>query len=188
MVVPRSKLAEVEELATATAASYRVGDPFDESTVLGPLISSAQRERVRGFIRSGLEEGAKLLIGGPEAPEGLETGFFVKPTVFSEVDPKSTIAQEEIFGPVLSIIAVDSEAEAIEVANDSRYGLSGAVWAGDLDHALSVARQIKTGQVDLNGGAFNGEAPFGGYKQSGNGKERGSYGIEDFLEIKSCQR
>ena len=188
MVVPRSKLAEIEELAVASASSFIVGDPFDPATTLGPLVSAAQRERVRGYIRSGIEEGAKLLIGGPEAPEGLDSGFFVKPTVFSEVDPKSTIAQEEIFGPVLSIIAVDSEEEAIEVANDSKYGLSGAVWAADAEHALKVARQIRTGQVDLNGGAFNGEAPFGGYKQSGNGKERGSYGIEDFLEIKSCQR
>ena len=188
MVVPRSRLAEIEELAVASASSFIVGDPFDPGTTLGPLVSAAQRERVRGYIRSGIEEGAKLLIGGPEAPEGLDSGFFVKPTVFSEVDPKSTIAQEEIFGPVLSIIAVDSEEEAIEVANDSKYGLSGAVWAADAAHALRVARQIRTGQVDLNGGAFNGEAPFGGYKQSGNGKERGSYGIEEFLEIKSCQR
>jgi len=188
MVVPRSKLAEVEELAIATTATYTVGDPFKEDTKLGPLVSNVQRERVRGYIRSGIEEGAKLLIGGAEAPEGLDKGFFVKPTIFSEVGSKMTIAQKEIFGPVLSIIPVDSEEEAIEVANDSKYGLSGAVWAENLDHALAVARQMHTGQVDLNGGAFNGEAPFGGYKQSGNGKEHGKYGIEDFLEMKSLQR
>jgi acyl-CoA reductase-like NAD-dependent aldehyde dehydrogenase len=188
MVVPRSQLAEVEELAVAAAERHTPGDPFEKTTRLGPLISDVQRERVRGFIRTGIDEGARLLTGGPEAPDGLDTGYFVQPTVFSDVDTKMTIAQEEIFGPVLSIIPVDSEAEAIEVANDSKYGLSGAVWAEDLEHATAVARQLRTGQVDLNGGAFNGEAPFGGYKQSGNGKERGRYGVEDFLEIKSLQR
>jgi acyl-CoA reductase-like NAD-dependent aldehyde dehydrogenase len=188
MIVPQSTLAEVEELATAAAASYIVGDPFAEETQLGPLVSNAQRERVRSYIRTGIEEGAKLLVGGAEAPAGLERGFFVKPTVFSRVSSKMTIAQEEIFGPVLSIIPVDSEQEAIEVANDSKYGLSGAVWAKEPDHAIAVARQINTGQVDINGGAFNPEAPFGGHKQSGNGLERGRYGIEDFLVTKSLQR
>jgi len=187
MVVPRSRLAEIEQLAIAAAATYTVGDPFKEDTKLGPLVSNAQRDRVRAYIRSGIEEGAKLLIGGAEAPEGLDTGFFVRPTVFSEVGSKMTIAQEEIFGPVLAIIPVDSEEEAIEVANDSDYGLSGAVWSKDPDHALAVARQMRTGQVDVNGGAFNPIAPFGGYKRSGNGKERGRYGIEDFLETKSVQ-
>jgi len=188
MIVPRSKLAEVEEIAAATAAAFVTGDPFAEGTGLGPLVSAVQRDRVRSYIRSGIEEGAKLLIGGPEAPEGLDKGFFVMPTVFSEVGSKMTIAQEEIFGPVLSIIPVDSEQEAIEVANDSVYGLSGAVWAKDLDRAEAVARQMRTGQVDLNGGAFNGGAPFGGYKQSGNGRERGKYGLEEYLEFKSLQR
>jgi aldehyde dehydrogenase (NAD+) len=188
MVVPRSKLAEVEELAVQAASSYTVGDPFDEDTKLGPMASGAQRDRVRGYITTGIEEGATLLTGGPDAPEGLDKGFFIQPTVFSNVDPKSTIAQEEIFGPVLSIIAVDSEEEALEVANDSIYGLAGSVWAADEDHALSFARRMRTGQVDVNGGAFNPEAPFGGYKRSGIGKERGRYGIEEFLSIKSLQR
>jgi acyl-CoA reductase-like NAD-dependent aldehyde dehydrogenase len=188
MVVPRSKLAEVEELAVSAASSYTVGDPFSEDTKLGPMASAAQRDRVRGYITTGIDEGATLLTGGPEAPEGLDKGFFIRPTVFSNVDPKSTIAQEEIFGPVLSIIAVDSEEEALEVANDSIYGLAGSVWAADDEHALEFARQMRTGQVDVNGGAFNPEAPFGGYKRSGIGKERGRYGIEEFLSIKSLQR
>jgi acyl-CoA reductase-like NAD-dependent aldehyde dehydrogenase len=188
MIVPRSRLAEVEELAVATAEAKTLGDPFAPETTLGPLISAAQRDRVRAFIRQGIDEGAALLVGGPGAPEGLDKGFFIRPTVFSAVDSKMTIAQEEIFGPVLSIIPVGSEAEAIEVANDSRYGLSGSVWAEDGDRALAVALQIRTGQLDLNGGAFNGEAPFGGYKQSGNGREHGRYGIEDFLETKAIHR
>jgi betaine-aldehyde dehydrogenase len=187
MIVPRSRLAEVEELAAAAAASFTLGEPFSAESRLGPLVSAAQRERVRGYIRSGIDEGAKLLTGGPEAPEGLETGFFVKPTVFSEVSSKMTIAQEEIFGPVLSIIPVDSEEEAIEVANDSIYGLSGAVWSADPARAEAVARRMQTGQVDINGGAFNSEAPFGGVKRSGNGRERGRYGMLDFLETKSLQ-
>jgi acyl-CoA reductase-like NAD-dependent aldehyde dehydrogenase len=188
MIVPRSRLAEVEELATAAAAGFILGEPFSADSKLGPLVSAAQRDRVRDYIRSGIDEGAKLLIGGPEAPEGLETGYFVKPTVFSEVSNKMTIAQEEIFGPVLSIIPVDSEEEAIEVANDSIYGLSGGVWSADPARAESVARRMQTGQVDINGGAFNGEAPFGGVKRSGNGRERGRYGVLDFLETKSLQR
>jgi betaine-aldehyde dehydrogenase len=188
MVVPRSRLAEVEELAVAATATMTVGDPFAETTKLGPLVSAVQRDRVRAYIRSGIEEGAKLLVGGPEAPEGLEKGYFVQATVFSEVGPKMTIAQEEIFGPVLSIIPVDSEAEAIEVANDSIYGLAGAVWSKDPDRALAVARQIRSGLIDLNGGAFNPHAPFGGHKQSGIGVERGRYGIEEYLVTKSLQR
>jgi aldehyde dehydrogenase (NAD+) len=188
MIVPRSKLAEVEEVAAATAAGFAPGDPFAEGTGIGPLVSAAQRDRVRGYINKGIDEGAKLLTGGPEAPEGLDHGFFVQPTVFSEVTPDMTIAREEIFGPVLSIIPVDSEEEAIAVANDSEYGLAGSVWAGDQAHAEAVARKLRTGQVDINGGAFNVSAPFGGYKQSGNGRERGKYGLEEFLETKSLQR
>jgi acyl-CoA reductase-like NAD-dependent aldehyde dehydrogenase len=188
MIVPRSKLAEVEELATASALGFAPGDPFSEGVMIGPLISAIQRDRVREYVKKGIEEGAKLLVGGPEAPEGLDKGFFVKPTVFSEVTRDMTIAQEEIFGPVLSIIPVDSEDEAVEIANDNRYGLAGAVWAGDPARAEQVARRLRTGQVDINGGAFNASAPFGGYKQSGNGRERGKYGLEEFLEIKSLQR
>ena len=188
MIVPRSKLAEVEEVAIATAAMFPAGKPLDEGVMVGPLVSAVQRDRVRGFISGAIDEGAKLLVGGPDAPEGLETGFFVQPTIFSEVTRDMTIANDEIFGPVLSIIPVDSEEEAIEVANSSIYGLAGGVWAGDADHAIEVARQLRTGQVDINGGHFNPSAPFGGYRQSGNGRERGRYGLEEFLETKSLQR
>ena len=156
--------------------------------MIGPLVSAVQRDRVRGYIKTGIDEGAKLLVGGPDAPEGLEKGFFVQPTIFSEVTRDMTIAREEIFGPVLVIIPVDSEEEAIEVANDSQYGLAGSVWSGDPARAEKVARQMRTGQVDVNGGPFNPSAPFGGYKQSGNGRERGRWGLEEFLETKAMQR
>ena len=188
MLVPRDKLAEVEELAAGAAAGFAPGDPFEPGKLLGPLVSSVQRDRVRGYINKGIEEGAKLVIGGAAAPEGLEKGFFVQPTVFSEVTPDMTIAREEIFGPVLSIIPYDTEEEAIEIANDTPYGLSGGVWSSDTTRAEKVARQMRTGQVDINGGAFNPSAPFGGYKQSGNGRERGRYGFEEYIETKSMQR
>jgi len=188
MLVPRDKLAEVEELAAGAAAGFAPGDPFEPGKLLGPLVSSVQRERVRGYINKGIEEGAKLVIGGAEAPEGLEKGFFVQPTVFSDVTPDMTIAREEIFGPVLSIIPYDTEEQAIEIANDTPYGLSGGVWSSDPARAEKVARQMRTGQVDINGGAFNPGAPFGGYKQSGNGRERGKYGLEEYIETKSMQR
>jgi acyl-CoA reductase-like NAD-dependent aldehyde dehydrogenase len=187
MIVPRSKLAEVEELAARTAETFTPGDPFEATTRLGPLVSKAQQDRVRGYIQKGIEEGAKLLTGGAEQPEGLEKGYFVRPTVFSEVTNDMTIAQEEIFGPVLSIIAYDTEEEAVQIANDTIYGLAGAVWAGDQEHAKAVARQIRTGMVDVNGGGFNPMAPFGGFKQSGRGREAGKYGLEEFLESKSMQ-
>jgi acyl-CoA reductase-like NAD-dependent aldehyde dehydrogenase len=188
MIVPRAKLAEVEQLALEAAESYTLGDPFAEGTQLGPLVSAAQRERVRGYIHKGVDEGAKLLTGGADAPEGLATGYFVRPTVFSEVQPDSTIAQEEIFGPVLSIIAYDSEEEAVEIANNSVYGLAGGVWSADPQRALAVARKLRAGQVEINGGAFNPLAPFGGYKQSGHGRELGRFGLEEYLEVKSVQR
>jgi len=187
MVVPRSKLAEVEQLAAATAEAFTPGDPFEEGTRLGPLVSAAQRDRVRGFIATGIEEGARLLTGGAEPPEGLGRGFFVQPTVFSDVRPDMTIAQEEIFGPVLSIIAYDTEEEAVAIANGTVYGLAGGVWSGDPERAKAVARQLRTGQVEVNGGAFNPVAPFGGYKQSGVGRELGRYGFEEFLEVKALQ-
>ena len=173
MLVPRDKLAEVEELAAGAAAGFAPGDPFEAGKLLGPLVSAVQRDRVRGYIKKGIEEGAKLVVGGAEAPEGLEKGFYVQPTVFSDVTPDMTIAKEEIFGPVLSIIPYDTEEEAIEIANGTPYGLSGAVWSGDSARAERVARQMRTGQVDINGGNFNPSAPFGGYKQSGIGRERG---------------
>jgi acyl-CoA reductase-like NAD-dependent aldehyde dehydrogenase len=155
--------------------------------MLGPLVSKAQQDRVRGYINKGIEEGATLVTGGAEQPDGLDKGFFVQPTIFSNVTNDMTIAQEEIFGPVLSIIPVDSEEEAIQVANDTIYGLAGGVWAGDKDHAQAVARQLRTGQVEVNGGGFNPLAPFGGFKQSGRGRELGRFGLEEFLEIKALQ-
>jgi aldehyde dehydrogenase (NAD+) len=188
MLVPREKLAEVEELARTAAEGFAPGDPFEAGKLLGPLVSSVQRDRVRGYINKGIEEGAKLVIGGADAPEGLEKGFFVQPTVFSDVTRTMTIANEEIFGPVLSIIPYDSEEEAIEIANDTPYGLSGGVSSGDPTRAEKVARQLRTGQVDINGAAFNPSAPFGGYKQSGIGRERGRYGLEEFIETKAMQR
>jgi aldehyde dehydrogenase (NAD+) len=187
MLVPRDKLAEVEVLATAAAEGWTPGDPFDKATRLGPLISAVQRDRVRGYIQRGEDEGARLLTGGVAAPDGLDTGYFVRPTVFSDVTRDMTIAREEIFGPVLSIIPYDTEEEAIDIANDTDYGLAGGVWAEDGDHANRVARKLRTGQVEVNGGGFNPSAPFGGYKQSGNGREYGSFGFEEFLEVKSLQ-
>jgi aldehyde dehydrogenase (NAD+) len=184
MIVPRSRLSEVEQLAREAAESYTLGDPFADGTRLGPLISSVQRDRVRGYINKGIEEGAVLVTGGAEAPESLATGYFVKPTVFSNVTRDMTIAQEEIFGPVLSIIPYDTEEEAIEIANDTPYGLAGAVSGGD-ERAQRVARKIRAGQVRVNAGRFVGGAPFGGYKQSGLGREHGKYGLEEFLEVKA---
>ena len=166
MIVPRSRLAEVEELARVAAESYTVGDPFAEGTRLGPLVSAVQRDRVRGYIRKGLEEGATLVTGGPDAPASLETGYFVAPTVFSNVTPEMTIAQEEIFGPVLSIMPYDTEDEAVEIANDTVYGLAAAVSGGE-ERARRVARRIRAGQVRVNAGRYVADAPFGGYKQSG---------------------
>jgi aldehyde dehydrogenase (NAD+) len=188
MLVPRDRLAEVEQLALAAVGGFTPGDPFEEGKLLGPLVSSVQRDRVRGYINKGIEEGAKLIAGGPESPEGLEKGFFVQPTIFSEVTRTMTIAKEEIFGPVLSIIPYDTEDEAVEIANDTSYGLAGAVWSGDRARAERVARKLRTGQVDINGGSFNPSAPFGGYKQSGFGRERGRFGLEEFVETKSMQR
>jgi len=188
MLVPRSRLAEVEELAVQTAETYTPGDPFDAATRLGPLVSATQLERVRGYIKKGVDEGARLLTGGAEAPEGLEQGYFVRPTVFSDVTRDMTIAQEEIFGPVLSIIPYDTEEEAVAIANDTVYGLAGGVWAGDKEHAEAVARRLRSGQVEVNGGGFNPLAPFGGYKQSGIGRELGKYGLEEYLEVKALQR
>ncbi len=187
LIVPRSRLAEVEEMARTVAESYKVGDPFEDGVGLGPVISGTQLERVTGYIRKGIDEGAKLITGGPERPDGLEKGYYVRPTVFSEVRSDMTIAREEIFGPVLVILPYEDEEEAVRIANDTDYGLAGGVWAGDQERAKSVARRIRTGQVAINGGSFNPVAPFGGYKQSGNGRELGKFGIEEFLEIKAMQ-
>jgi acyl-CoA reductase-like NAD-dependent aldehyde dehydrogenase len=187
MIVPRSKLAEVEELARQNAATYTPGDPFADGTRLGPLANATQLERVRGYIKKGRDEGAKLVTGGDDLPDGIDKGYFVKPTIFSEVKPDMTIAQEEIFGPVLSIIPYEDEDDAVRIANDTIYGLSGGVWSGDPEHALKVAKRIRTGQISINGGQFNPLAPFGGYKQSGHGRELGRFGLEEFLTVKSLQ-
>ncbi len=187
MLVPKAKMADAARIAKATAETFTLGDAMGEKTKLGPLISAAQRDRVRGYIRKGVEEGAELVTGGADAPEGLDKGYFVKPTVFANVSPKMTIAQEEIFGPVLSIIPYDTEDDAIRIANDSIYGLAGGVWSGDPERARRVAKRMRTGQVDINGASYNPMAPFGGYKQSGHGREMGKYGIEEFLEVKSVQ-
>jgi acyl-CoA reductase-like NAD-dependent aldehyde dehydrogenase len=187
MLVPREKLAEAEEIAAQSAEAFTPGDPFEDTTRLGPLVSEVQRERVRGYIEKGEAEGAKLLTGGAAPPEGLERGYFVRPTVFSEVTPEMTIAQEEIFGPVLAIQPYDGEDDAVRIANDSVYGLAGGVWSADQDRAVGVAKRIRTGQIEINGGAYNPLAPFGGYKQSGHGRENGRYAIEELLQVKSLQ-
>jgi betaine-aldehyde dehydrogenase len=187
LLVPRARHEEAAQAAAEAAAGFTVGDPFGGKAKLGPLTSAAQRERVRGYIRKGLEEGARLVAGGPEAPEGLEKGYYVRPTVFADVRPEMTIAQEEIFGPVLSIIPYEDEDDAVRIANGTVYGLSGGVWSADVERAKRVARRMRTGQVDINGGRFNPLAPFGGYKQSGRGRELGRYGLEEFLEVKAMQ-
>jgi aldehyde dehydrogenase (NAD+) len=187
MLVPRERLEEAEKIASAVAQAFTVGDPFDAETKLGPLVSETQRDRVRGYIKKGVDEGARIVTGGDEAPDGLDRGYYVRPTVFSDVRTDMTIAQEEIFGPVLAILPYDDEEEAIRIANDSMYGLAGGVWSGDEDHAKRVARQLRTGQVEINGGAFNPLAPFGGYKQSGHGRELGKFALEEYLQVKAMQ-
>jgi len=186
MLVPESKYDEAAKIAVETARTFTVGDPFGDAK-LGPLTSAAQRERVRGYIKKGIEEGAVLLCGGPDAPEGFSKGYYVRPTIFGRVKPDSTIAQEEIFGPVLSIITYKDEDDAVRIANGTVYGLAGGVWSKDEERAKRVARRLRTGQVDINGGAFNMLAPFGGVKQSGKGRELGRPGLEEYLEYKSLQ-
>ncbi len=187
LLVPAGRAREAVEVAEATAAKLVPGDPLDETTRLGPLASQAQLDRVRGYIARGISEGARLVVGGAEPPPGLERGFFVQPTIFDQVRPQMVIAQEEIFGPVLSVIAYDSEEEAVAVANGTPYGLAAAVWSGDRDRAIAFARRLRAGTVEVNGGAFSTQAPFGGVKQSGHGREFGRFGMEEFLVPKSLQ-
>jgi betaine-aldehyde dehydrogenase len=188
MLVHESQYAQAKAIAAEAANSFVPGDPLSESSRLGPLSSQMQLDRVRGYIRKGLEDGAELVTGGVEAPEGVAPGgYFVRPTVFGKVDPKSTIGQEEIFGPVLSIITYKDEDDAVRIANDTIYGLAGGVWSKDEARAQRVARRMRAGQIDINGGPFNMNAPFGGFKQSGHGREAGKYGLEEFLEYKSLQ-
>jgi acyl-CoA reductase-like NAD-dependent aldehyde dehydrogenase len=186
MLVPRAVLAEVEQLARQTAEACRVGDPLDAESTIGPVVNATQYARVQELIQSGIDEGATLVAGGPGHPDGLEMGYFVRPTVFSNVSNDMRIAREEIFGPVLSIIPYDSDEEAVEIANDTIYGLAGKVWSSDRDRAREFARRIRAGQVYINDGKVDGDAaPFGGYKQSGNGREFGTWGLEEFLEVKA---
>lgn len=185
MIVPRSHQKHIEELASAAALEIVVGDPLSERTTHGPVANRAQFDRIQRMISIGMDEGAKLVVGGTGRPDGLDTGFYVYPTIFSDVDTKMQIAQQEIFGPVLSIISYDTLEEAIEIANDTVYGLGAHVQGADLQAVRMVAEQIRSGQVHLNYPAWDPNAPFGGYKQSGNGREYGTEGMEEYLEIKS---
>jgi betaine-aldehyde dehydrogenase len=185
MLVPRSRYDEALELIQGAAARYTVGDPFDEATRVGPVVSRKQLESIRGFIDRAEKDGARLLHGGSQ--ELAEIGCYVRPTVFADVDPNSELGQEEVFGPVLAVIPYATEAEALEIANGTDYGLSGAVWSADTDRAIAFARRVQTGSLDINGGAHNPLAPFGGYKRSGYGRELGRAGFEEYLQLKSLQ-
>ena len=185
LLVPADKMDEVAALAAEAAAGYSVGPADDDGSRLGPLVSAAQWERVQGYIQTGIDEGATLVAGGTGKPDGLDAGYYVKPTVFANVSNSMTIAREEIFGPVLSIIGYTDVDDAVAIANDTEYGLAGGVWGTDTDKALEVAKRLRTGQVDMNGAFLNTDAPFGGYKKSGNGRELGRYGLAEFVESKS---
>ena len=187
LLVPASHRDEIVNIIASTMERYSVGDPMDESIKCGPMVSESQQKSVSEYISLGISEGATLISGGEGLPDGINTGFFVKPTVFADVTADMSIFREEIFGPVLSISTYEDEDEAISMANDSEYGLSGGVWSGDEERAMRIAKSIRTGQVSINGGAFNISAPFGGYKLSGNGRELGRHGLEEFLEIKAIQ-
>ena len=185
MLVPESRYDEVKTLLKTGIAKYPLGHSLEETTRLGPLITANQRERVLGFIQQGMNEGAELIAGGTDKP-AFDKGYFVQPTAL-RVKPDDTLAREEIFGPVLVVLTYKDEDDAVRIANDTIYGLGGGVWSGSDEHAIAVARRMRTGQVDINGAPFNGNAPFGGYKQSGNGRENGKFGFEEFLEHKAIQ-
>ncbi|MDB5876435.1 MAG: aldehyde dehydrogenase family protein [Ramlibacter sp.] len=185
MIVPVELMDQVAQLAKARAESYVIGDPAKDSTTLGPVANASQHARVREYIRLGLSEGATAVTGGEELPDGIERGYFIRPTVFSHANNDMRIAQEEIFGPVLTIIPFHSDEEAIEIANGTVYGLGAAVWSGDPERARAVASRLRAGRVRINGGAVNRSAPHGGFKQSGVGREGGRFGIEEFLDLKA---
>jgi betaine-aldehyde dehydrogenase len=185
LLVPAARYEQAAAIAVEHAQSFVVGDPFDPATKSGPLASAAQRDRVRDYIGKGIVEGAQLLTGGLDPPPGCPRGYYVQPTVFGRVAPNATIAQEEIFGPVLSILTFADEDDAVAIANGTMYGLAAAVWSSDEARAQAIARRLRCGQVDINGGRFNLDAPFGGFKQSGNGRELGRYGLEAYLEYQA---
>ncbi|HEY1890416.1 MAG TPA: aldehyde dehydrogenase family protein [Steroidobacteraceae bacterium] len=185
LLVPAARMAEVEALAKKSAEAVLVGDPTSEKTEVGPVVSKIQFERVQSYISKGIKEGAKLIAGGEGRPAGLEKGYFVRPTIFSGVRNDMTIAREEIFGPVVSILPYRDEDEALRIANDTPYGLQAYVWSRDLAHASRIGRKIRAGRVTLNGAPSDMGIPFGGFKQSGNGREWGEYGLRDFLEVKA---
>ena len=185
MLVPEERMDEAAAIAKAAAQNVKVGDPAAEGTTIGPVVSEVQFNKIQGLIEKGIEEGAKLETGGPGRPDGLNRGYYVKPTVFSHVTNDMTIAREEIFGPVLSLIGYKDDEDAVRIANDTVYGLSGYISSGDPERAKAMARRIRTGNVHLNGAPVDTNAPFGGYKQSGNGREWGVHGFEEFLEVKA---
>ncbi|MFG2192419.1 aldehyde dehydrogenase family protein [Streptomyces sp. NPDC048639] len=187
MLVDAARYDEAVALAQQAAAKYVPGDPGAAESRLGPVVSAKQRDRVRGYIERGTAEGARVVAGGPDAPDGRERGYWIRPTVFADVTPEMTIAQEEIFGPVITILKYEDEDDAVRIANGTVYGLAGAVWSEDEDEAVAFARRLDTGQVDINGGRFNPLAPFGGYKQSGVGRELGAHGLTEYLQTKSLQ-
>jgi aldehyde dehydrogenase (NAD+) len=187
MLVPAAKMEEVEAIAAKVTESVIVGDPASEETTMGPVVSEVQYNKIQGLIEKGIEEGAKLVVGGPGRPDGIDKGYFIRPTVFSRANNKMTIAAEEIFGPVLTIIPYETEEEAIAIANDTPYGLAGYVQSDDIDHARKVAARIRAGNVHINGASGGFDVPFGGFKQSGNGREWGAHGFTDFLEIKAVE-
>ncbi len=185
MLVPNARMDEAAAIAKSAAENVKVGDPTAEGTTIGPVVSAVQFEKIQNLIEKGIEEGAKLETGGPGRPDGLNVGYFVKPTVFSHVTNDMTIAREEIFGPVLTLIGYEDDDDAVRIANDTQYGLSGYVSSGDPERAKAIARRLRTGNVHLNGAPVDNNSPFGGYKQSGNGREWGKYGLEEFLEVKA---
>ena len=185
MLVPAARMDDAIAIARDAAAKVRVGDPNADGTVIGPVVSEIQWNKIQGLINKGVAEGAELVAGGPGRPEGLEKGYYVKPTVFARATNQMTIAREEIFGPVLTIIPYKDEDDAVAIANDTPYGLSGYIYSGDINHARKVAKRIRAGNIHLNGAGVDATAPFGGYKQSGNGREWGTLGVEEFLETKA---